>query len=63
MASKDLSVAEVQALGEQIAAIKKAAAGLDLRVTVRIEAAKASDVAVVKLNELLSKVSDDLRLT
>lgn len=61
VATKELSIAEVQALGEQIAAIKKAAAGQDLKITVRLELSKASTAAIAKVNEGLKKVSDGLQ--
>jgi hypothetical protein len=65
-AEAELSVAEVQNLADQVAAIQSAAAGLKLRFVLRVELAPAAPPAeeqLKRLNDALEGVSPKLRVT
>jgi hypothetical protein len=64
-AQAELTPSQIQDLADVIGDLKKAAAGKDLRFTLRIEFAvteKPSDEIVAKLNEVLQGVSGELKL-
>jgi hypothetical protein len=65
-AEAELSIAEVQNLADQVAAIQSAAAGLNLRFVVRVEltsTAQLGEEQLKKLNEALEAVSPKLKVT
>ncbi len=65
IASAELQTHEIQELGEKIAEIKNAAAGIDLKLNVQIELggeSQPSDDAIARINQLLQDISDNLKL-
>jgi hypothetical protein len=60
----ELQISEFQDLADQLADVKKAAIGHEVKFTVRIEVGgkPVSDEVVTRLNEVLGKVSDKLKL-
>ena len=65
-AEAELSIAEIQNLSEQVAAIQSAAVGLNLRFVVRVDLAPASPPAeqqLKRLNDALEGVSPKLKVT
>jgi hypothetical protein len=65
VAEAELQPSEIQDLADQVGELKKAAAGLELKFTVRLEISgpgKSDESVVAKLNDLLKAVSDQLQL-
>jgi len=65
VAEAPLQVEEIQDLYDQLGDLVKATVGLNLRFHVRIElgpASRTSDETIDKVNDLLSEVSDKLKL-
>ena len=65
VAQAPLRVDEVQDLADHISEIAKAAIGLDLKLSVRMELSSTtppSEEAVAKINRLLQEVSEQLQL-
>jgi hypothetical protein len=65
MAEADLTAAQVQDLADQIGEITKAAAGVGLKLRLKVElggAAKPSSAVVEEVSKLLQQVSADLKL-
>ncbi len=60
-----LQVDEIQNLNDVVGDLTKAAVGLNLQFTLRMElgpASQVSDETIAKMNELLAEVSEKLRL-
>jgi hypothetical protein len=65
VAEAELQPSEIQDLADQVGELKKAAAGLELKFTVRLEISgpgMSDESVVAKLNDLLKAVSDQLQL-
>lgn len=65
VAQSELRPDQIQDLADQIAELTKLAVGLDLKFKLRIEldgSTKDSDGVIQKLNDLLQKIDDELRL-
>jgi hypothetical protein len=65
VAEAELQPNQIQDLAEQVADIKKAAIGLDLKFRIRIELGgvqSPSDEPVVQINQMLEEISDKLKL-
>ncbi len=65
VAEAPIDIYEIQNLSEQISELTRAAAGLDLKFLLRVELGSnppPSEEAVVKINQLLHEVSEQLRL-
>ncbi|MBI3795502.1 MAG: ATP-binding protein [Deltaproteobacteria bacterium] len=65
VAEADLRPNEIQDLADQVAAIAKAAVGLDLKFRLRVElggGSRPSDEVVASINQLLQEISSNLRL-
>ena len=60
-AEAKLEIGEIQSLADHIGDISKAAVGLDMSFTLRIELAKSGSGQLEKLNEALSKASKKLK--
>lgn len=64
MAEAALTTAQLQDLADVVGDIVKASAGHELHFRLKMElAGDPPEEVVVKLNELLKKLSDDLQLT
>jgi hypothetical protein len=65
VAEAALGIEEIQSLSDAIGDLTKTAVGLNLQFRLRVElgpASQVSDETIAKINELLSEVSDKLRL-
>jgi hypothetical protein len=65
IASAEVDIGQFQDLADQLSEIKKAAAGFDLKLHVRIEVSGAKpvpDQVVERINELLGQVSNSIKL-
>jgi len=65
VAEAELQPNQIQDLAEQVADIKKAAVGLDLKFRIHIELGgvqSSSDEPVVQINQILVEIADELRL-